>query len=182
MEGFSDSLLEMHLKLYQGYVKNTNSLQDTLNKMVKDNTDDTIAYGALQRRFSWEYDGMVLHELYFENLGGNGHCERDLPIYQMIEEEFGSFSTFLATMRATGLIKGVGWAILYLGPKDHRLHVVWIDEHDTGHLAGGTPLLVMDVWEHAYITEYGLNRSAYIESFLKNVDWHTVNSRLNYSK
>jgi len=173
LDGINPSTLEMHLTLYQGYVKNTNALEEMLSK-----TDDrSIAYGALKRRFAWEFDGMVLHELYFENLGGKSPLQTKSALYKAIEKDFGSFEKWRQNFFATGMIRGIGWVILYIDPINKQLHNIWVDDHHINHIAGGVPLLVMDVWEHAYITEYGLNRGGYIDAFYKNIDWKAVETR-----
>lgn len=177
MKGFDDKLLTMHFTLYQGYVKNTNLILRTLKEMADNGQDRTIGYGALKRRMGWEFDGMILHELYFENLGGVEPLPKKSALYQEIENNFGSYDEWIQEFKATGLIRGIGWVILYRDPKDGHLHTVWINEHDHGHLAGGTPLLVMDVWEHAYLIEYGLDRGAYIDAFIKNIDWNAPMER-----
>lgn len=180
LKGLSDPLLKMHFTLYQGYVKNTNALEDMLKEMEKNGDSQTIAYGALKRRFGWEYDGMALHELYFENLGAkSGLPKKESPLYKLIEKNFGSFEDWRKDFLATGMIRGIGWVILY---QDSRgfLHNVWVDEHNINHLAGGLPLLVMDVWEHAYITEYGLDRKGYLDAFYSNINWSIIESRLSH--
>ena len=173
LDGINDSVLEMHFTLYQGYVKNTNALAQSLREI----DDKTIAYGALKRRFGWEFDGMVLHELYFENLGGKQALSSKSTLHHKIVENFGSFEKWRQNFFATGMIRGIGWVILYQDPVDGQLHNIWVDEHNINHLAGGKPLLIMDVWEHAYLTEYGLNRRGYIEAFYKNIDWGVVERR-----
>ncbi|QVL57064.1 MAG: superoxide dismutase [Simkaniaceae bacterium] len=178
LQGISDPLLKMHFTLYQGYVKNTNLLEDSLAEMRKGGEDKTIAYGALKRRFGWEYDGMVLHELYFQNLGREKDLSSKSLLYQKIVKDFGSFENWRKDFLATGMIRGIGWVILYQDSTNGILHNVWVDEHNINHLAGGNPLLVMDVWEHAYITEYGLNRGAYLDSFYNNINWDIVQQRL----
>jgi len=179
VEGLDSQLLNMHFKLYQGYVKNTNGLIEELKEMGEKRQDRTAAYGALKRRFGWEFDGMRLHELYFSNLGGNGESlDPKSQLYKKLVEEFGNYQTFAQEFKATGLIRGIGWVILYKDPQDDHLRIVWINEHDLGHLAGGEPILVMDVWEHAYITEFGLDRAGYIDVFMKNINWKEVERRL----
>ena len=173
MPGFSDELLQIHFKLYEGYVKNSTDL------LAKLKTIDASFYefGALKRRFNWEFDGMRLHELYFENLGGKGDLEKESPLYQAIEEQFGSFENWKKDFVATGMIRGVGWAVLYQDPEEGKLLNVWINEHDLGHLAGGKPMLVMDVFEHAYMVQYKLDKAKYLEAFFKNIDWKAVAKR-----
>lgn len=177
MPGFSDPLLKMHFQLYQGYVKNTNLLLGRFKELEQQNKDLTYDYGALKRRFGWEFDGMRLHELYFENLGGSESLDKSSALYQKISKDFGSFEAWKKNFVATGMIRGIGWVILYKDPRTGRLFNTWINEHDLGHLAGGTPLLVMDVFEHAYITQYGLDRGKYIDAFFQNVHWQNVSKR-----
>ncbi|MBS0629078.1 MAG: superoxide dismutase [Verrucomicrobia bacterium] len=177
MPGFSNELLQLHLKLYQGYVTNTNALIGLLNGYA-DNTQ-AYQYQALKRRFGWEFDGMRLHELYFGNLGGKSELDPKSPLFKAIERNFGSFENWKKDFIATGLMRGIGWSILYFDPSSGRLFNAWINEHDLGHLASGEPILVMDVWEHAYITQYGLDRAKYIEAFFKNIDWEIVTNRFH---
>lgn len=174
MPGFSDRALDLHFTLYQGYVKNTNDLLETLSKIAP----NTPAYAEMKRRLGWEFDGMRLHELYFGNLGGNGQLAPDSKIAKRLVEQFGSLENWSADFRATGAMRGIGWVVLYEDPTNGRLINVWINEHDVGHLAGGRPLLIMDVFEHAFIPDYGLKRADYIEAFFKNIDWKAVESRL----
>jgi Fe-Mn family superoxide dismutase len=176
MPGFSDSLLQMHFKLYQGYVKNTNDLLLKLNTMGAGQAS-SYEYGALKRRLGWEFDGMRLHELYFDNLGGNGNLDPASPLFAAIATQFGSFEKWKRDFIATGSMRGIGWAILYLDPVQGRLMNVWINEHDVGHLAGGTPILIMDVFEHAYMPQYGLDRAKYIDAFFQNINWKAAGSR-----
>lgn len=181
VKGLSEGLLKMHFTLYNGYVKNTNKLLEALNEMRENNQESSLAFGALKRRFGWEYNGMRLHELYFGNLGSNNRLSPKSPLYKQIEKDFGSYNKWRADFISTGLIRGIGWVILCKDPIDSHLFNVWINEHDVGNLSGGTPLLVMDVWEHAYITEFGLNRAKYIDVFLGDVDWVVVEKRLSDS-
>jgi Fe-Mn family superoxide dismutase len=178
MKGFSDQLLDMHFSLYQGYVKNTNQLSEQLGQMAGQGQAGTPAYAELKRRFGWEWNGMRLHELYFGNLGGKEPLKKDGNLMKKIEGNFGSYDKWLADFKATGSMRGIGWVVLYEDVKTGRLMNVWINEHDLGHLSGSNPLLIMDVFEHAYIPDYGLKRADYIEAFFANVDWTAVESRL----
>lgn len=182
MPGFSEPLIKMHLQLYEGYVNNVNLYLDRLQEMAKtDGGVTTIEYAALKYRFIWEWDGMRLHEYYFENLKGKGVLSEKTALYQELVQQFGSYEAWKAAFVATGMMRGVGWVILYRDPQTARLINVWINEHDVGHLAGGSPLLVMDVFEHAYITEYGLNKGKYIEAFFANINWDVVGARFEKS-
>lgn len=174
MEGFSDFLLETHFKLYQGYVKNTNELALKLQSIGQLSQMSSPEYGALKRRFGWEFDGMRLHELYFENLGGDGKLDPDSALSKALQKQFGNFVSWKKEFIATGMMRGIGWSILYLDSDSGRLFNCWINEHDEGHLVLGKPILIMDVFEHAYMPEYGLDKAKYIEAFFKNIDWNQV--------
>ncbi len=174
MPGFSDKALDLHFTLYQGYVKNTNELLETLSKIAA----NTPAYAEIKRRLGWEFNGMRLHELYFGNLGGDGKLDPNSKIAKRLSEQFGSLENWQADFKASGAIRGIGWVVLYEDPSNGRLINTWINEHDVSHLAGGRPLLIMDVFEHAFIPDYGLKRAEYIEAFFKNIDWKAVESRL----
>lgn len=177
MQGFSDKALQAHFKLYQGYVSNTNLLLDTLGKLTAAGKNRSPEYAEIKRRVGWEFDGMRLHEYYFENLGGKGSLDSQTSLYAQIVSDFGSFDNWKADFIATGAMRGIGWAVLYLDPQAGRLVNIWINEHDVGHLAGGKPILIMDVFEHAYLIDYLLDRAAYIDAFFKNIAWETVSAR-----
>lgn len=176
--GFSDSLLENHFTLYKGYVANTNKLGASLTEMVADGRESTPEFAELKRRFGFEFNGMRLHELYFGNLGGNRLPDKQSNVYSLIVKEFGQWETWEKDFKATGKMRGIGWVILYQDGADGRLFNQWINEHETGHLAGCEPLLVMDVFEHAFIGDYGLKRADYIEAFFSSIDWQAVGRRL----
>jgi superoxide dismutase, Fe-Mn family len=181
MDGFSNELLETHFELYRGYVKETNELLHRLESMAKGELDST-EHAELRRRLGWEFDGMRLHELYFANLGGDGRPPSSGALYDRLSRASGGLDSCLAEFKAVGSMRGVGWAILYFDSEAGRVHNFWVGEHDCGHLVGGTPLLVMDVWEHAFMTDYGTSRDDYIEAFLANVDWRVVEKRLNAAR
>ena len=178
MEGFSQTLLNNHFTLYQGYVTNTNKVLDTLAAMLKEGKVGSPEYAELKRRLGFEFDGMRLHEYYFENLGGKGTLDKSGRLGKRLAQDFGSYGDWEKDFRGTAAMRGIGWAILYLDNLAGRLINQWINEHETGHLAGGTPILVLDVFEHAFMIDYGLKRADYIEAFFKNVNWAAVESRL----
>lgn len=177
--GFSDQLLKNHFTLYGGYVTNVNKLSDSLAALTKEGKSGLPEYAELKRRFGWEFDGMRLHELYFDNMVKDGSLPGSKSgLYQKIEKDFGSFENWEKDFRVTGAVRGVGWAILYFDAEADRLFNVWINEHDTGHFAGCKPLLVMDVFEHAFMLDYGTKRADYIEAFFKAIDWEVVEKRV----
>lgn len=175
--GLNDDLLKMHFKLYQGYVTNSNSLLQKIAALNAKGDNRSPEFAGLKHMLGWEFDGMLLHEYYFENLGKTASLSDDSPLMAKMKSNFGSYDNWKADFVATGLMRGIGWVIAYIEPKEGRLINVWINEHDLGHLAGGKPLLVMDVFEHAYITQFGLERSKYVDVFFDNINWDTVNKR-----
>lgn len=171
--GFSDGLLHDHFRLYEGYVKNVNAIAER-SKTVESGTPEA---SELRRRFGWEWNGMRLHEHYFGNLAANaGPLDPGSMVAAAIAERFGSIGRWEEDFRSAGTMRGIGWVMLVR--EQDRLFNVWINEHDTGHLAGAEPLLVMDVFEHAYIRDYGIARTDYVDSFMNAIDWTTVETRL----
>ena len=182
MTGFSETLLKNHFTLYQGYVTNTNKVLDTLDQFAKDGKTATPEFAELKRRLGWEFNGMRLHEYYFENLGGKGGIDKNAKLSKKLAESFGSYEAWEKDFRATGAMRGIGWVVLYQDIVSGRLINFWINEHDVSHPAGCVPLLIMDVFEHAFMIDYGLKRADYIEAFFKNIDWSAVESRITLHK
>ncbi|CAG0950329.1 MAG: Fe-Mn family superoxide dismutase [Candidatus Methanoperedens sp.] len=178
-KGFSDQLLKNHFTLYQGYVTNTNKVADTLSAMAKEGKTGTPEYAELKRRFGWEFNGMRLHEYYFDNMTKGGkEIDKNTNLYKKIVADFGSYETWEKDFKATGAMRGIGWVILYYDGTEGRLFNTWINEHDVGHLSGAKPLMVMDVFEHAYMIDYGLKKADYIEAFFKAIDW-TIDPKMD---
>ncbi|OGW16571.1 MAG: superoxide dismutase [Nitrospinae bacterium RIFCSPLOWO2_12_FULL_45_22] len=178
MEGFSETLLKNHFTLYQGYVTNTNKVLDALDQMLKDGKTGTPEYAELKRRLGWEFNGMRLHEYYFENLGGKGGIDKAGKLAKKIGADFGSYEVWEKDFKAVGAMRGIGWVALYQDTLNGRLINFWINEHDVAHPAGGNLILIMDVFEHAFMIDYGLKRADYIDAFFKNINWPSVETRL----
>jgi Fe-Mn family superoxide dismutase len=184
--GISDRTLEMHLKLYEGYVQATNQLTTQIGEMLKDGRidhEEMPAYSELTRRLGFEYNGMALHEYYFENLtkGGAKKPDQGSAFVKAAEDSFGSYDMWKLDFSSVGKMRGVGWAVCSLNPANRRLSNHWISLHEHGHVAGFIPLLVMDVWEHAYLLDYKPSeRASYIEAFFANIDWKSVEKRLQF--
>ncbi len=175
---FSETLLLNHFTLYQGYVANTNKLLESLDYMLKENTFSRPEFAEMKRRLGWEFNGMRLHELYFGNLGGKGFPGTGGKLSDMLSDAFGSREAWETDFKAAGAMRGIGWVVLCQDKTNGRLMNFWINEHDAGHPAGCTPLLIMDVFEHAFMLDYGLKRAVYIDTFFANIDWAAVESRL----
>jgi superoxide dismutase, Fe-Mn family len=184
LNGISDATLETHFKLYEGYVKHTNAFQEKLAELAPQGqvqARDKLAYSELKRRLSFEYNGMVLHELYFDNLSSNGTPDpaAGSPFMRQAAKQWGSYEAWKKDFINVGEMRGVGWAICYQDPGSGTLVNSWITLHENGHIAGYIPVLVMDVWEHAFMLDYKPSeRLRYIEAFFTNVHWKRVESRL----
>lgn len=178
LSGFSDNLLKNHFTLYQGYVTNTNKLRDAMMALLKDGKSATPEFAEFKRRFGWEFNGMRLHELYFGNMTKTPSLPNpSSKLAKLIVEHVGSWDKWVEGFKATGSMRGIGWVVLYYDPWSKMLSNVWVNEHDVGHLAGCTPLLIMDVFEHAFMLDYGLKRADYIAAFWKSIDWKEVEKR-----
>lgn len=180
LTGFSDTLLKNHFTLYQGYVTNTNKVADVLAALAREGKTGTPEYAELKRRFGWEFNGMRLHEYYFGNMAKETKLsDHSSNLVKKIEADFGSYASWEKDFKATGAMRGIGWVLLAHDTETDQLFNVWINEHDTGHLAGAKPILVMDVFEHAYMIDYGLKKVDYIDAFLRATSWRVCEERLN---
>ena len=183
LNGISDATLAMHFKLYEGYVTNTNLLNEQITELLKTEITpkEMPIYSELVRRMGFEYNGMVLHEWYFGNLkkGGSGDPDKTSAFYKAAEVNFGSYEVWKKSFVTIGKMRGVGWAATYQDPVTGRLSNHWINLHETGNVAGFVPILIMDVWEHAFLKDYApADRPKYIEAFFSNIDWSACNERL----
>jgi len=183
LAGLSDAQVTEHLDLYAGYVKQVNALVQELSEMRADRgesgKDFSLAEGT--RRLAYEYNGMVLHELYFSNLkpGREARPADRQALGRALAESFGSVDHWQENFQAIGGMRGIGWVILYEDPVNGRLMNQWISLHQDGMPARWKPILVMDVWEHAFMRDYKASeRAKYVEAFFKNIDWTAVDGRL----
>lgn len=180
INGLSDTLMKNHFTLYQGYVTNTNKLLDTLRIMLNEGKLGTPEFNELKRRFGWEFNGMRLHEHFFGGMTKKPVAlNKDSQLGKQIVTDFGSYETWEKDFKATAAMRGIGWTILYYDLSANRLMNVWINEHDVGHLAGLTPILNIDVFEHAFMLDYGVKRADYIEAFMKIIDWNVIEDRFS---
>lgn len=179
LTGISDKQIEVHLGLYAGYVKNTNLLNDRIAALEKEGKIGTPDWAELTRRLGFEYDGMIMHEYYFGNLKAGGNkLAQGSKLAQAINQSFGSLDACLADFKAIGAMRGVGWAVMFQDPVTGWLTNQWITLHQDGVPAGFKPILVMDVWEHAFMVDYvPAERGKYIEAFFANLDWEALEKR-----
>ncbi len=181
LTGISDNTLTVHFGLYEGYVKNTNLLNEQLAEIVKagEAGGANPKYAELTRRLGFEYNGMRLHEYYFDNMTKTAGSTPDSALKDALAASFGDFDTWKKDFAAVGALRGVGWAIAYQDPWTGKISNHWVTLHEEGNVAGFNPILVMDVWEHAFLLDYKpAERPKYIESFFANVDWSVAAGRL----
>jgi Fe-Mn family superoxide dismutase len=178
LSGISDALLQDHLKLYEGYVKNVNELTAQLSTMKPAGTN--LPYAEMTRRLGFEYGGMVLHEWYFSNLAPEPEpLAKDSALAQAMVKSFGSTDTWLADFKGVAALRGVGWAITFQDPGTGLLSNHWVTLHNDGSPAGFKPIVVMDAWEHAFVPDYKpTERAKYIDAYFRNLDYRACEGRL----
>jgi|SRR5579871_2887535 len=181
LNGLSDQQIEIHLGLYNGYVTNTNTLNEQIGNLLQEGKGGTPTFAELTRRLGFEYNGMILHEYYFGNLtpNGKGKPAESSEVMKALQASFGGWDQWLTDFQTVGKMRGVGWAVLFQDPANGRMSNHWITLHQDGNPAGFKPILVMDVWEHAFMVDYKpAERPKYIDAFFSNIDWDVVNQRI----
>lgn len=180
LKGISTKTIEEHLKLYSGYVKNSNMILEKISELSLDLEKNTYVISELQRRFGFEFGGMVNHEHYFSSLeDGPKFISRESNLAKKIEQEFGTFENWLSYFKTIALTRGIGWAMLYYDEKNKRLLNAWIDEQHLGQLADCKIILALDMWEHSYVADYAPSgKKQYVEDFFSNLNWSNVEKKL----
>jgi superoxide dismutase, Fe-Mn family len=176
MDGISKRQIEEHYTLYQGYVNKTNEIRTKLETVDRSKANQTFSdLRELKVELSFAWNGVKLHELYFENLGGGGGAPTG-KVMQMIEANFGSFDKWVEDLKGSG-ISARGWVVMALDQDDGRVYNYVADSHNTYGIWKAVPLLVLDTYEHAYVIDYGVKRPPYIDAFMKNINWEAVAKR-----
>lgn len=179
LPAITDEQVAVHLTLYNGYVTRSNKLNETLAGMVNDGKVGTPEYNELKRRAGWEHNGVILHDLYFENLTASPTKAEESKFAAAVSKQYGNFETWKADMLGVAKMPGVGWAITFLDPARGVFDNYWIDRHDVGHPAGWRPVVVLDLWEHAWsVYLKPTERAKYLENFFAATCWKAVDSRL----
>lgn len=180
LKGISAKNLEEHIKLYNGYVKNTNMVIEKISELNQDSEKNIYVIGELNRRFSFEYNGMRNHELYFSLLEGGFIQIKDGLLKSTIEKTWGSFDNWLKEFKTLAQTRGIGWAMLYYDKKDGILINSWVDEQHLGQLQSCTPIIALDMWEHSYVADYQPSgKKSYIDDFFNNINWDKVSENFN---
>ncbi len=179
LEGISEKSVEEHLGLYAGYVKNFNTISAAIESLLADPEKNALAIGELRRRHSFEFDGMKLHELYFPQFeGGAQALDQNSALAQAITKHWGSPDAAVARLRQTAMMRGPGWSNLYYNPENKAFHMSFVGEQHNGHLATLPIVVALDVWEHAYLLDYGAQGKAkYVDAFFKNLNWKKIEER-----
>lgn len=165
---------------HKGYVTFMNNIEKELETADRSKANGNYSnVGELKRRFTWNHAGALLHDVYWEVLGGDGDASKGPEVIAAIEKEFGSLDNWKVDFKATAVsAKLSGWAVLAFDQLySQRLLNVLVDEHHYGAIWGGIPLISCDVFEHAYYHKDGPARAAYIDNFFKNLCWSRINDR-----
>lgn len=176
LSGISEKQLEIHLKLYEGYVKHVNLITEKVTELGGDADSNSYIINELRRRLGFEWDGMRLHEYYFHSLeNGSRALDMTSVLGKKIEVQYGSFENWQNECIKVCGTRGIGWTILYYDSSTDSLIMKWVDEHSLGHLAGLQIVLVVDVWEHAFMVDYTpAQKLDYVRSYLGNINWQIV--------
>jgi Fe-Mn family superoxide dismutase len=180
LKGLSKDQIDVHLGLYAGYVKHVNLITTHIEKLREESSEEnTFTINELRRRFGFEFDGMRMHEYYFEQFeGGVLPADTNAPFADAATEKYGSWEKFIAHVKEVAGTRGIGWVIVYFDPKGRVLHTAWVNDHELGQLSGLPIMLAVDLWEHAYMVDYKpADKKTYVEAFLENVNWQVVESR-----
>ncbi len=184
LSGISAKNIEEHLKLYEGYVNNANLILKKIKDSKEDEGKNAYALAELGRRFSFEFDGMRNHEYYFHSLeGGPARLPLGNTLTYAIEKEWGSIDHFIDRFKTIAMTRGVGWAILYYDKESDHLLTSWVEEQHIGQLTGLSPILCLDMWEHAYVYDYPTSeKKNYIEAFFANLNWEVIEENFKKAK
>jgi Fe-Mn family superoxide dismutase len=181
LAGISAKNIEEHLKLYAGYVKFSNQIQNDMQELLKDSEKNAYIIGEMNRRFAFEFNGMRNHEYYFSSLeGGAKALADDSKLKAELENQYGSFENWLARFKTTAMTRGIGWAMLYYDKRTNKLLTSWVDEQHLGQLNGCQVILALDMWEHAYVYDYPTSeKKKYVEAFFTNLNWEVIEGNFN---
>ncbi len=181
LKGLSPEQIAVHLALYEGYVKHTNLILDTIKRLRDaDAEGNAFVINELRRRLGFEFDGMRMHEYYFEQFeGGGAVASAEDSLRKVAIEKYGSWDGFIAHIKEVAGTRGIGWVVVYYDARTATLHTAFVNDHELGQLAGLPIMLAIDLWEHAYMVDYRpAEKKTYVEAFLENVHWPVVEERL----
>ena len=179
LTGISQETIDLHLGLYQGYVKHVNLINDKIKAFGADPENNSYAIAEMQRRLGFEFGGMRNHEYYFTQFEGGPEALRDGKLKEMIEKQWGSFENWHKEFVNIAMTRGVGWAMLYIDRSTDQLVHTWVDEQHLGQLADLDIVLALDMWEHSFMRDYLPNaKKDYVTAFFNNLNWDVVAGRV----
>ena len=180
LDGISQKQVDVHIGLYQGYVKHVNLLREQIADLTAQDAEKyAFAIESIRRRLSFEFNGMRMHEFYFPQWeGGSIPLTAGGKLELAMTEKYGSWNAFITHFRQVGMSRGPGWATLAWDKHGQTPHIWWTADHELGQLADVHILLAMDMWEHAYMVDYmPADKSQHVDAFFKNINWSTVENR-----
>lgn len=179
LKNLSQKQIDVHIALYEAYVKHTNLITETIERLRKEDASaNAYVINELRRRFGFEFDGMRMHEYYFEQLEGQTMATPGSPLSDSATERYGSFDSFTAHIREVAGTRGIGWVVVYFDPKGRTLHTAWVSDHELGQLSGLPIMLALDLWEHAFMVDYvPADKKNYVDAFFENLNWGVVERR-----
>lgn len=181
LNGISAKQIEVHLGLYQGYVKHVNLIREKIAEL-KNESVEKHAYliAELRRRFAFEFDGMRMHEYYFEQFEGGAQGPiSNSTLAKKAEEKYESWDGFIDHIKEVAGSRGIGWTVVYYDSRGETLHTVWVNDHELGQLSGLPVILALDMWEHAFMVDYiPGEKKKYVDAFFENLNWSVIEGRL----
>ena len=180
LKGLSAKQVEVHLGLYSGYVKHVNLIREKIVELEQDKEKNSYLIAEILRRFAFEFNGMRMHEYYFDQfVGGHSEWNKEGNLAKLVSSKYGSPDAFIEHLKAVAMSRGIGWAVLYHDPMGNVPHTVFVGDHELGQLAGLPILIALDMWEHAYMVDYTPSeKKQYIDAFLANLNWNIVEERM----
>ncbi len=181
LAGLSKKQIEVHLALYEGYVKHVNLITQMIAKLKAEDADgNAFVINELRRRLGFEFDGMRMHEYYFEQFEGEKGGSPESALALAVKEKYGSGENFMSHIKEVAGTRGIGWVVVYSDPRAKTIHTAFVEDHQLGQLAGLPILLAVDLWEHAYMVDYvPAQKKEYVDAFLENVNWSVIEARFN---
>jgi superoxide dismutase, Fe-Mn family len=179
LDGISEKQVKVHLGLYEGYVKHVNLIAEKLGAVRAGTLElDPYIVAELRRRFAFEFDGMRMHEYFFEQFEGEKGGSPESALAKCVTEKYGSGEKFIEHIKEVAGTRGIGWVVVYYDKVADTVHTTFVADHEVGQLSGLPIILALDMWEHAFMVDYvPAEKKNYVEAFLKNVNWSVIEKR-----
>ncbi len=178
LDGISERQLDVHLKLYEGYVKHVNVLNEKLAELMQDSEKNAYALAEVKRRLGFEWNGMRMHEHYFAQWEGE-----HIPLSQELEGALalswgGDIMNMVNEFKAVAMMRGIGWTLLSQDNATKQFMIHWVSDHELGQLNDTTTILALDMWEHAYMVDYTpAEKKQYVDVWFKHLNGEVISKR-----